>query len=123
MGYFFKLFWGGFMATMIAFMALWIKPTDLDPRFGLGVGAIFAAMASAYVITSALPETQDITLADMMNGLAILYIFLSILVSTISLRVHGSGRENASRRLDRWSFVILFITFCYGNILIVTLHH
>jgi hypothetical protein len=121
MGYFFKLFWGGFMATLIALMAFFIRPTDLDPRFGLGVGAIFAAIASAYVISAELPETQEMTLADLMNGLAILYIFLSLVVSTISLRLFSSGREVASRRLDQISFWTLLLTYAWGNVLVVML--
>ncbi|MDP2808028.1 MAG: hypothetical protein Q8O74_07820, partial [bacterium] len=53
-GYIVKLLFGMFIAAFIAFLAFFIKPTDLDPRFGLGVGGIFAAVASQYVITSSL---------------------------------------------------------------------
>ncbi len=51
-GYFFKLFFTVFIAALVALFALFIKPTDLDPRFGLGAGALFAAVASEVVIAS-----------------------------------------------------------------------
>jgi hypothetical protein len=50
-GYFVKLLFGLFVATAIAFLALFIRPIDLDPRFGLGVGAIFASVTSALTLT------------------------------------------------------------------------
>ena len=39
LGYLLKLFFGLFVATAIAFLALFIRPVDLDLRFGLGGGA------------------------------------------------------------------------------------
>jgi hypothetical protein len=110
-GYFFKLFWSLFLATIIALLALLIDPIDLDPRFGLGVGAIFAAIASAYVISSALPETNQYTLADKMNMLAVAVIFLSIVESVLSLRLWKNGKEALSRTVDRVSFCAMLTLY------------
>ncbi len=104
MGFYFKLFWSLFLATVIALLAMLIDPIDLDPRFGLGVGAIFAAIASAYVISSSLPETNQYTLADKLNMLAVGIIFLSIVQSVFSLRLWKGGREAASKKFDRICF-------------------
>ncbi|MCC6995590.1 MAG: hypothetical protein IT370_13350 [Deltaproteobacteria bacterium] len=112
LGYYIKLFWGGWLATLVALLAMFIKPTDLDPRFGLGVGALFAAMASAYVVTQSLPDTQVMTLADKINALGIGFIFLSVVESTVSLRLFTSGKEAASQKLDKasvWFFAIGFL--------------
>jgi hypothetical protein len=114
-GYTLKLFWGIYLATMIALLAFFIKPTDLDPRFGLGIGAVFAAMASAYIVSSALPETNTTTLADHVNMLAIGYIFLSLVGSTVSLRMFAAGREVGSRRLDMASFWVLLVSYTVLN--------
>ena len=57
-GYFVKLLFGMFVATAIAFTAFLIEPSHFDLRFGLGVGAIFAAVASQYVVSSSLPPSQ-----------------------------------------------------------------
>ncbi len=37
--YFMKLFFGLWISAAIAFLAFFIRPQDVDPRFGLGVGA------------------------------------------------------------------------------------
>lgn len=110
-GYFFKLFFGVFIAAVIAFLVFFIKPTDLDPRFGLGVGAIFAAVASEYVIASSLPDSNILTLADKLHILAFAFIFLSIAQSILSLRLFTAGREKASQALDKWSFPAFFILY------------
>ncbi|MCC6574999.1 MAG: hypothetical protein IT462_14575 [Planctomycetes bacterium] len=120
LAYFFKLFWSIFLATLIGFMALLVKPTDLDPRFGLGVGAIFAASASAYVINSALPPTNIMTLSDKINMLAIAFIFCSMLISVVSLRLIYMGKERPSVLLDRIGIVLLVIFYGIGNFIMVT---
>lgn len=112
-GYFIKLFFGLFVATAIAFLALFIRPIDLDPRFGLGVGAIFAAVASEYVVTASLPDTSVLTLADVLHILAFVFIFLTLAESTLSLKLYNgdeAGRQR-SKRLDRWSFFTLLAAY------------
>ena len=119
LGYYIKLFWGGWLATLVALLAMFIKPTDLDPRFGLGVGALFAAMASAYVVTQSLPDTQVMTLADKINALGIGFIFLSVVESTVSLRLFTSGKEAASQKLDKASVWFFAIAFLILNVVLV----
>jgi hypothetical protein len=118
-GYFLKLFLSVFIATFIAFLCFAIKPTDLDPRFGLGIGAIFAAVASEYVVASALPESNVITLTDKLHILAIAFIFLSLLESTISLRIFTNRSEKVSASLDRISLIICPIVYLLLNALVV----
>lgn len=101
-----KLFWSLYLSVFVALLALHIKPFDLDPRFGLGVGAVFAAMASAYVISSALPDSNQYTLADGVVMGSIGFIVASIIESILSLRLHQAGKERASRRLDLWMFFV-----------------
>ena len=114
-GYFIKLLFGMFIAAVIAFLAFFIRPTDLDPRFGLGVGGIFAAVASQYVITSSLPETNIMTIADQLHIATFLFVFLSISESTISLWLFNSGREQRSKTLDhfcRYAVPISYLVVC-----------
>jgi hypothetical protein len=120
-GYFLKLFFGVFIAALIAFLAFLIKPTDLDPRFGLGIGAIFAAVASEYVITSSLPDTNVMTLADKLHILAFAFIFLSLAQSTLSLWLYTKGREKLSRRLDIGCFFGFIILYSILSLLITLL--
>lgn len=109
-GYFFKLYSAIFISTLVAFLAFLVKPTDLDPRFGLGVGAVFAVVACAFVISSQLPDTPDFALADRINLVSMGLIFLSIIQSAVSLALY----ENApalSRRFDAGCLVVLPIAY------------
>lgn len=119
LGYLFKLFWSIYLAVIIGFVALLIKPTDLDPRFGLGVGAIFAAAASAYVVNAALPPTNVLTLSDKVNMIAVGFIFLSLAESIFSLRFYYKDQPQASKKLDRICFWGLMGTYALANYIAV----
>lgn len=110
-GLFFKLFVGLFISVLISLLTFFINPLDLDPRFGLSVGAIFAAIASQYVITSTLPQNAGLTLVDILHDISFIYIFVCILVSTISLHFVKTGKEVQSQKLDRISFFVFAITY------------
>ena len=104
-GFFFKLFQGLFAALAVAIAVFFIKPTHVDPRFGLGVGAFFAAAANAYVTSSLIPDTGVMTLADIINGVALVTIFLTVVQSIVSLHVFDNRSEEAlSRTYDHFSF-------------------
>ena len=116
-GVFLKMFVGLFGAVGVAMLAFFIKPTDVDPRFGLGIGALFAAIANNYITSSLVPETGALTLADMINDVGVLIIFLSLLESTISLYFYDrKGNEALSRLFDRVSFVIFLVAYVLINV-------
>ncbi len=117
--YFLKMFLSVFVATLISFLSFLIRPTDLDPRFGLGIGAIFAAVASQYVVSSSLPETNVMTLADKLHILAIIHIFVSLFESTMSLGMFYKGKEKLSQAMDRMSLILCLITYLAGNFFII----
>jgi hypothetical protein len=110
-GLFVKLFAGLFAAVAIALLALFICPTHVDPRFGLPVGAMFAAIASQYVIASVLPESTEFTLADTLHVTSFTGIVLVLVESVMSLALYSSGRVRASRLLDRSALALLVVGF------------
>lgn len=110
-GLFVKIFAGLFAAVAIALLSLFICPTHVDPRFGLPVGAMFAAIASQYVIASVLPESTEFTLADTLHVTSFTGIFLVLVESVISLALFCAGRKRASRWLDRVAFTLLLCGF------------
>jgi hypothetical protein len=114
-----KLYWTVFLSTVIGLLAFRVKPNDLDPRFGLGVGAIFACAASTYVISGYLPDTDYLTLADKLNFLAVSFIFGSILQSTIALRLFVTQREETAAKLDFWSFWGGLVVYAIANYAII----
>lgn len=118
-GLFWKMFTGLFIATLLAFLGFFIRVNDVDPRFGLGIGAMFAAVGSQYITSSLLPDTHEIALADRLHILGFLTIFVTLALSTWSLSVYEAGREDESRRIDRTSFWSLFPIWILLNVLIV----
>ncbi|HEX2787096.1 MAG TPA: hypothetical protein VHP32_04260 [Ignavibacteria bacterium] len=110
-GLFFKLFIGLFISVLISLATFFINPLDLDPRFGLSVGAIFAAIASQYVISSTLPQNQRLTLVDVLHDISFIYIFICIITSIISLSLMKKGNEKASKKLDKICFIVLAVSY------------
>lgn len=91
-----------------------------DPRFGLGVGAIFAAVASEYIVIGSLPDSNVLTLADKLHMVAFGFIFLSLAESTYSLKLFNTGREALSRTLDHWSLGVMASAYVIITIVLVT---
>lgn len=107
-----KLFLTVLASVAITFICLFIKPTHVDPRFGLPLGAFFAVVGNNIFVGSVLPGSERFSLADMMNVLGIFTIFLVLAQSAISLHLLDTlGRENLSLFFDRVSFAVFFI--CY----------
>lgn len=110
-GLFFKLFIGLFISVLMSMLTFFINPLDLDPRFGLPVGAIFASIASQYVIASTLPQNTMLTLVDILHDISFIYIFLCIFLSTLSLRYIKQDKKESSKKLDRISFIVLAVSY------------
>ena len=92
LGQFFKLFALMFLAAFVSFLAFCLQPHS-GPRFGLGTGALFAAAANSFVVGSSLPESSAVTLADQLQIMTILLIFLVLAISTLSLHFYNKGKE------------------------------
>ncbi|NBT12969.1 MAG: hypothetical protein EBS56_05215 [Planctomycetia bacterium] len=111
-GPFVKMFQALFVAVVIALLPCFLRPTDLDPRFGLGVGALFAAVANSYLIGALVPDTGEFSLADQVNLLGIVTILITLVESTVSLYLYDHRLERElSRSLDRTSFVVVSVGF------------
>jgi len=107
-GFYFKMFQALYVAVTIAMLSMFIKPTNVDPRFGLGVGGLLAAVANSYVTSSLIPDTGMMTVADLVNGIGIGMILLTVVQSTVSLYLFERLElEALSRRFDQASFAIL----------------
>jgi hypothetical protein len=99
--FFVKLFFGLWACVLLSYLAFFMRPSNVDPRFGVGVGALFGAIASQYVVANALPDTNVITLADQMHLTAFFFIITSVTQSTVSLWLFETERVEASKRLDQ----------------------
>jgi hypothetical protein len=101
------------LATGVAFVSFMVKPSDLDARFGMGVGALFAVAASAFIVSASVPDSASLTVADRLHMVALAGIFLTLLISAFCLRLEVRGREELAFRIDHWCLGILPLLF-YG---------
>jgi hypothetical protein len=103
----FKLYIGVFVAAMIGFLGLLARADLTDVRFGLGSAALFAAIATQFVIATSMPDTSILTVPDLICIITIGYVFLTLLESGVSLCLLHAGREQAARRLDFAALALL----------------
>ncbi|HYG86125.1 MAG TPA: hypothetical protein VD978_07685 [Azospirillum sp.] len=108
--YYLKTFSTIFISSLVAFLAFMVKPVDLDPRFGLGIGALFAVVASYFVIASDLPRSSGFTLSDRVNLASMAMIFLSLMQSAVSLMIYERNTVK-SLLLDRVSLIVFPIVY------------
>jgi hypothetical protein len=116
---YFKNFQALFASLAIAFLVFFIKPTHVDPRFGLGIGAFFAVIANNILVGSLLPPQGRFSLTAMVNALGLATIFLTLVQSTISLYIEDTMGQGKLRRLfDKVSFAVFAIGYTATNLLL-----
>lgn len=120
-GLFMKIFIGMYIAFMISVLSFTTKPSELEPRFGLPVGGLFAAVGNKYIIDSLLPESSSFTLVDSLHATTFLAIFATLLVSAIALHFHDRDKPSQSARVSYWGSRAVIISYVVINIVLVTL--
>jgi hypothetical protein len=118
-GLFMKIFIGMYIAFMISVLSFTTQPSELEPRFGLPVGGLFAAVGNKYIIDSLLPESSTFTLVDSLHATTFLTIFATLLVSAISLRYHDKGKLVSSRKVSYWGSRIVILAFVVINVILI----
>lgn len=117
-GLYFKMFQGLFAAVSIALLAFLLAPASGD-RIGLGVGAFFAAVANSYINLAELPGIGRVTLTDMVNGLGMITILLTVFASIISSHLaETKGDIKTACAFDRISLVVFAVSFIAVNVAI-----
>jgi hypothetical protein len=111
---FMKLFVGILISFLIALSVFFIKPTNLDARFGLCVGGLFSAIGSKYIVDGIIPVKYQNTLFDYIHNTTFLYILIITVISIISLRYYERVDEYGklfSIKLDKIG--LIFCSFSY----------
>ncbi len=102
-----KLYIGVFVAALIGFLSLLARADQADVRFGLGSAALFAAIATQFVIATNMPETSILTVPDIVCVATILSVFITLLVSAFGLVLCNAGKDSIARRLDLGVFAVV----------------
>ena len=118
-GLFFKLFMGMYIAFLISSVSFIISPEEVEPRFGLPVGGLFAAVGNKYIIDSLLPETSEFTLVDSLHTITFMFIFFTVAFSAISLIWIGKQQHNKALRLNKVGGSIIVGSYFVLNLILV----
>ena len=107
---FWKMFLGMYVAFLISYICFYIHADNIDSRFGLSVGSLFAAIGNKYIIDSTLPESITFTLVDTLHGLTLFFIFAVVTSSVYSLKLVKQNKLKEANRFDmRAAHVLLFV--------------
>lgn len=120
-GLFMKIFIGMYIAFLIAIIGFTPNPWELEPRFGLPVGGLFAAVGNKYIIDSLLPESSEFTLVDTLHALTFFAILATLVVSASALKLHDWGKKEACMRVNRVGARIVITLYLLANIIFITL--
>jgi len=120
-GLFMKIFAGMYIAFLIAAISFTPHPWEMEPRFGLPVGGLFAAVGNKYIIDSLLPETSSFTLVDTLHQTTFFGIFAILVVSAICLRLYDKGKKEACIKVNRYGSWLVVALYILVNIVFVGL--
>lgn len=120
-GLFMKIFLGMYIAFFIALISFTPHPSEMEPRFGLPVGGLFAAVGNKYIIDSLLPESSEFTLVDTLHALTFIGIFGTLLVSAIALKQYDMGHKELCEKTNRGGAQIIVAIYVSLNIVFITL--
>jgi hypothetical protein len=110
-GFFTKLCLGAFIAFLVSLLVFFIGPSNIDPRFGLGIGALFAVVANKYVVDSSIPDSATNCLVDKIHEITFVYILVSLICSAISLHLFELEKDLHRKRFDWAAAAVLFFSY------------
>jgi hypothetical protein len=120
-GLFLKIFIGMYIAFLISVISFTPHPSELEPRFGLPVGGLFAAVGNKYIIDSLLPETTSFTLVDTLHALTFFAVFTTLMVSAVALKLHDNNQTERAIRISKRGSRIVILSYIVLNILAIIL--
>lgn len=115
-GLFWKMFLGMFVAFLISYLCFFIHADNIDSRFALSVGSLFAAIGNKYIIDSSLPESTSFTLVDTLHGITLFFIFLVIAASAYALKLVKRDKLKKANRFDMIAANVILGVYILLNI-------
>ena len=117
---FWKMFLGMYVSFLIAYTCFYIHADNIDSRFGLGVGSLFAAIGNKYIIDSSLPDSTTFTLVDTLHGITLFFIFAVIIASAWSLKLIKADKAERARKMDLVLAQVVLVLYVLLNIYFIT---
>lgn len=98
---FLKLFIGMYLSFFLSFLCFFIHTDNMDSRFTLSVGSLFAVVGNKYVMDSSLPESTTFTLVDTLHGLTLFFVFALVACSVYVLHLAKTNKLEETKRFDK----------------------
>ena len=95
-----KLFLPLLVILLVALVALFIHPKELEVRASVGVTALLSCFAFQFAVSDTMPSVAYITLADVLFLISYALTAALLFVSVIAYALNERDREVAWRRLD-----------------------
>ncbi len=112
--YFLKLFFPSFISMLILMIGFLIPSENIETRYGLGVASIFGVISSLILIQQNLPELAGITLIEILNYIAIITVFATLVIFGLSYRM--SKKEKATKKFERNTLIALLLFYVVTSI-------
>ena len=119
-GLFWKIFLGMYVAFLIAYASFYIHADNIDSRFGLTVGSLFAVIGNKYIIESSLPESTAFSLVDILHGLTLFFIIGVMACTSYVLRLKKRDNLKAANRFDMIAGQVLLLIYLILNVYFIT---
>ncbi len=113
-GFYFKLFTVLLVSVMIAFLSFYAEKTD---KLRISVGALFTTAANNYVLTRNIPETSTVSIAEFVDIISLITIFIIMCDQTI-LRYYTKENKQLSNYTQWITFIITLLFYVMINITI-----
>ncbi|CAL1518447.1 hypothetical protein [Chitinophaga sp. MM2321] len=117
---FWKMFLGMYVSFLISYICFYIHADNIDSRFGLGVGSLFAAIGNKYIIDSSLPDSTSFTLVDTLHGITLFFIFAVITSSAYSLKLIKDNKVQQAKKMDMVLAQVVLIIYVLLNVYFIT---
>ncbi|MES2780703.1 MAG: hypothetical protein V4651_12485 [Bacteroidota bacterium] len=118
-GLFLKLFVGMYVSFLLSYLCFFINPDNVDSRFSLSVGSLFAVIGNKYIVDSALPESTSFTLVDSLHGLTMAFVFAVVACSAYVLKLIKQGNPNEIQRFDKNASRVMLAVYVILNVLLI----
>ena len=105
-----KMLIGIIASVAVALVANFVRPHHTDPRFALGIGGFFAAVASTYIMAQKVPESSVMGLSDYVTSFSLATILLTLLTSAMSVHFFNRLNQRALAQILDRSTLVIFVT-------------
>lgn len=113
---FLKMFLGMYVSFLISYVCFYIHADNIDSRFSLSVGSLFAAIGNKYIIDSSLPDSTTFTLVDTLHGITLFFIFVVITSSAWALKLKKEGKLKQANRFDFIAAQVVLLSYLILNL-------